>query len=78
MPPPPARLAFIKGLARSPTDPSECQQLLRLWLGCYGLLLPARYPFLVGVAGHPEAEEAEMQVRCPRLGEFETGECRGC
>lgn len=32
------------------------------WLGCYGLLLPPSFPFLIGVATHPEAEAAQMQV----------------
>jgi hypothetical protein len=32
------------------------------WLGRYGLQLPPSYPFLIGVAGSPEAAEVELQV----------------
>jgi hypothetical protein len=57
------RIAFIKSLQPCPTDPAVLQQLADHWLGCYGLLLPSCFPFLVGVAAHPEAEEAALQVR---------------
>lgn len=67
------RLVFIKGLAAAPTDPTQLQSMVRYWLGCYGLLLPPSFPFLVGVANHPEAEAAQMQVCVGRR--EEAGSC---
>lgn len=58
-----ARLAFIKGLAAAPTDTSQRQRIAQYWLGSYGLQLPPSYPFMVGVAAHPEAEAAQLQVK---------------
>jgi hypothetical protein len=56
------RVAFIKSLQPCPTDAAALQQLSDHWLGCYGLMLPSCFPFMVGVAAHPEAEEASLQV----------------
>lgn len=56
------RLAFIKSLTAAPTDAAQLQRTSQWWLGSYGLLLPPSFPFLVGVATHPEAEAAQMQV----------------
>lgn len=58
----PRRVAFIKSLQPCPADAAVLQQLCDHWLGCYGLLLPSCFPFMVGVAAHPEAEEASLQV----------------
>ncbi|WIA22248.1 hypothetical protein OEZ85_004573 [Tetradesmus obliquus] len=59
---PDERVAFIKSLQPCPADAAVLQQLCDHWLGCYGLLLPSCFPFMVGVAAHPEAEEASLQV----------------
>jgi hypothetical protein len=56
------RLVFIKSLTPAPTQAAALQHLSDYWLGCFGLLLPPCFPFLVGVATHPEAEAAQMQV----------------
>lgn len=56
------RLVFIKSLTAAPTDAATLQHMSDYWLGCFGLLLPPSFPFLVGVATHPEAEAAQMQV----------------
>jgi hypothetical protein len=56
------RIGFIKSLQPCPSDTTVLQQLADHWLGCYGLLLPSCFPLLVGVAVHPEAEEASLQV----------------
>lgn len=56
------RLVFIKGLTAAPTEPAALQHMSEYWLGCYGLLLPPSFFFMVGVATHPEAEAAQMQV----------------
>lgn len=57
------RLAFIKSLHPAPTDPKTLDDLHNFWLGHYGLKLPTKnFPFLVGVASHPEAESASLEV----------------
>jgi hypothetical protein len=56
------RLVFIKSLTAAPTDPAALQHMSDYWLGCFGLLLPPSFPFLMGVATHPEAEAAQIQV----------------
>lgn len=57
------RLAFIKSLHPAPTDPKTLEELHNFWLGHYGLKLPTKcFPFLVGVASHPEAESASLEV----------------
>lgn len=58
---PAASLAFIKSLSL-PGPGSNADALAAQWLGGYGLVMPPTYPFLVGVASHPEAEEAAIQV----------------
>ncbi|KAF8056228.1 ttc30a [Scenedesmus sp. PABB004] len=59
---PDERTAFIKGLRAAPTDPDALARLARFWLGHHGLALPPRFPFLVGLAGHADAEEAALEA----------------
>eukprot|EP00775_Hariotina_reticulata_P011747 gene11747-11893_t len=56
------RIAYIKSLSPCPVDLEQLQQLTTYWQGQYGLQLPSSWPFMVGVAAHPEAEDAELMV----------------
>lgn len=56
------RLAFIKSLRVVARDPNSLELLSNYWLGHYGLRLPENYSFIVGVASHPEAESASLEV----------------